>query len=187
MDDATAVALAVSGAQVVKYEEGYKHALYDHNLPAFVRAFIAMTDQPATITSTLREAGMTPKLYATYKGRRCRIILLSAMGDIGITWEDKEFGYDERGITWPELSEFSQEMIPGSTPPEPRLRQYALADRKGFWLRHDAATDALVSSDVPALHVERSKPGRLLTKFDRLGLKGLRVVTVRIARDEEDR
>jgi len=47
--------------------------------------------------------------YATYKGKRVRLVMASRMGDVGITPNlDAERGYSER-VYIPELSEFSYE------------------------------------------------------------------------------
>jgi len=168
---------------LLKHEDRYQSAVYNFDLPAFVRAFVVCHSLPAVETTTLEEAGMLPRLYASYKGRRCRITLLSAMGDVCISYTDRDHGYDERSIMWSELSNFAEEMHPGETPPKATMRQYAIADKRGFWRRYDEKTERLLPSEVPVLYPELAKARRITRMFDDLGIEGLQVKSLRVMQE----
>lgn len=85
------------------------HAISDRELPAFVRATVLLMCMSATNTYLLRAANMLPPLYANHEGRACRVTLVSAMGDIGVSYTERDMGYDRRGLSLYDLTDFSQE------------------------------------------------------------------------------
>lgn len=97
ISDADAIALAVSGAPVEPYARSNSHALHDHKgLPAIARGFIALNMGNATETMAIEEAGFMPALYGRKDGKACRVIMVSSLGDVGITFKNNRYGYAER-------------------------------------------------------------------------------------------
>lgn len=91
-------------------------AIFDRNLPAFVRAFLVLHSLSATSVMIFAEAGYNPTLYAEFNGRPCRVNLVSNMGDIGIAFRlDRLNGYDIRGLSIYDLKDFSTDLVTTKT------------------------------------------------------------------------
>lgn len=100
------------------YSRSNERALHDYKLPVMVRGFIAAHDQPATYKMALREAGYLPKLYGRYQGEPVRVVMVSRLGDIGISREDKEHGYFTRCSIY-DLTDYAVHMHKGPKKAEP--------------------------------------------------------------------
>jgi len=162
-------------------------ALYDFTLPDYVRAFLAIHQGNAHETSTIELAGLMPKLYGTYEGRPCRVVMVSTLGDVGISFEDKESNYAER-VSIYDLTDYRDEMIPGA-PSARAWRQWAIVDKAGGWIKitkmsgspmTDQFRDPYTRSDVAVLYTERAKASREMRRVDPHGLLGFKVSTVRV-------
>lgn len=113
------VAQALHEAPYNAKDKSIEHVIHDRELPAFVRATIMLMDLPATETMLLEQANMLPALYARCNGKPCRVTIVSRMGDIGIAFTDRSHGYNTRGLSVYDLTNFSQEK-PADLPPEKR-------------------------------------------------------------------
>lgn len=94
-------------------EDQSKHCddyIDDEAQPECLRAFLGHARSPAH--GSLREDARPP-LFATYNGKRVRVVMASRFGDVGITTNlQAEYGYEKR-VAVAELSGFS------ITPEEP--------------------------------------------------------------------
>ena len=78
----------------------------DTSAPQCLRAFLAYNRLPAFEQS--KRAPSSPRLFATYKGERVRVVMASRFGDVGVTRElDREHGYETR-VWVGELINFSE-------------------------------------------------------------------------------
>jgi len=95
---------------ILKAEEQYnKYVLYASS-DTCLRWFLFVNLLPAIMQPLVHEkAGGKPKLFATYKDKRVRVVMASRFGDVGIT-EDltKKHGYSDR-VSIDDLSDFSDE------------------------------------------------------------------------------
>ena len=80
-------------------------ALFDRSLPAIVRGFLAINNCDATERMAIKQAGFMPRLFAQHSGRACEIVMVSRLGDVGITHKDGG-SYDHRCSIY-ELSDFT--------------------------------------------------------------------------------
>jgi hypothetical protein len=183
MDDVDAMIAAVEGRPAQPKGRHNRDALTDYDLPALVRGFIAINAGNATETLTIREAGLMPRLYATYQGERVRVTMVSRLGDVGVSRKDDEFGYFAR-VSIYDLTDFSQERNPQAPANRPHAKLHAIRDRMGFWARVQpgAKLAEVFPSDTPVLYTEASKAHRDLRKVDPYGLQGLSVVPVLITK-----
>jgi hypothetical protein len=74
----------------------------NRSMPACVHAFLVAARAPG------HGRPGVPRLFATYEGKRVRVVMASRFGDVGIT-EDlaAETGYTKR-LHLPELADFSE-------------------------------------------------------------------------------
>lgn len=71
--------------------------IHDFTAPHCLRFFLLINRLPAMDMMVCREFGVKPKLFATYKDTRVRVVMASRMGDVGITHHlDAEDGYQAR-------------------------------------------------------------------------------------------
>ena len=194
--DAEVLAAVMSpDASLVPDTKHHRQVLFDFDLPSYVRAFVACNQGPASETMAINEAGLMPKLYATYTPAdgsapfRVRVTMVSRLGDVGVSRDDVEYGYFDR-LSIYDLSEFDTVLHPGA----PAKRKapkvfYAIADEKDRWVRLTDAKEPglkVALSAVPVLY-ERSKTAyRRISDIDPHGLKGLKVVPIAttVRRDE---
>uniref|UniRef100_A0AB74UMS4 Uncharacterized protein n=1 Tax=Caulobacter phage BL57 TaxID=3348355 RepID=A0AB74UMS4_9VIRU len=94
--DAEIVTALMSGLITAPYLKSNEHAIFDRDLPAIVRGFLAINAGNATETLAIEEAGFMPTLYGRYKGKACRVVMVSSLGDVGISFVDQRYGYSER-------------------------------------------------------------------------------------------
>ena len=87
-----------------------ERAIYDYDMPDFVRAFLAMHALPAMEAWSIRSAGYMPILYGRYNGKPVRVVMVSRFGDVGVTGVDVEFGYYERCSIY-EVTEYALAML----------------------------------------------------------------------------
>lgn len=128
-----------------------------------------------------------PRLYASYKGNRCRVVMVSRLGDVGISYKDQEYGYNER-VSLYDLTDFSDQMHPGAPAKRRRVRLHAIASSDGFWIRVAPGAGNLAHifpSDVPVLFTESAKAHRDLAKVDPHGIKGLKLVPLLVEREKD--
>ncbi len=187
-NDVALIAAAVAGVPADRYNRTNEHALLDFDLPALVRGFIAINQGPATETMAIRGAGFMPRLYGTYEGERVRVTMVSRLGDIGISREDKEHGYFERCSIY-DLTDFSDEMHPGAPSKRSTLRYYTIVDDKGRWLDEapilGGGKVAWKVVSEPRLFVEQSSASALRRKWDPHGLLGFQTVPIRLSKESE--
>lgn len=82
--------------------------IHDHEYPICLRWFLLANRLPAVDGVIIEEAGVSPKLFADYKGQRVRVVMASRMGDVGITPNlEAEHGYEDR-VFIDELENFSE-------------------------------------------------------------------------------
>jgi hypothetical protein len=106
-DTTKLVTESFANAPYNEYKHSIEHAMHDYSLPAFVRATLVILTLPATEGMILREAKVDVKTYARYNGKACRMTLASNMGDIGISYSERDMGYDVRGLSVYDLTDFS--------------------------------------------------------------------------------
>lgn len=106
------------------YNLSNEHAIYDYQLPAFVRGFLAAHSMSASYSMAMEEAGFMPKLYARWNGIPVRVVMVSRMGDVGISKLDEQHGYFER-LSIYELTDYAVTMPP-DTLPVSRAREFAI-------------------------------------------------------------
>ncbi len=162
-------------------------AMRDYSLPAIVRGFIAINSGPATETMAIREAGFMPRLYGTHEGERVRVVMVSRMGDIGISRDDKEHGYFKRCSIY-DLTDFSEEMHPVAPAARPFVKLYAIADAQGFWVKpHDVGggRDAFIACSAPVLYTEKAHAAKVIRRVDPHALKGYRVIPLLLSKGAE--
>lgn len=178
-DAAILEAVVSGGLQAAPKGKANRDALHDFELPSIVRGFIAAHDAPATYTMAMREAGMLPRLYATYEGRRVRITCVSRLGDIGIRYNDEAWGYDRRGLSFYDLTDFDTERFPGAPAERKTTRAWAIADKANRWVRIDWVENterwAARVARYPVF-VEEGQAHDLIRKVDPIGLKGFKRV-----------
>lgn len=80
----------------------------DFSAPKVLRWFLFINRLPAIENMLCREMGVKdPKLFATYQGKRVRVVMASRFGDVGITRDLlRDYGYSDR-VAVEELTEFS--------------------------------------------------------------------------------
>ena len=80
----------------------------DISQPVCLRFFLFVQRLPAVLTMLCHQAGVRPKLFADFNGKRVRVTMASRFGDVGIT-ENKyqEDGYTQR-VNVAQLSNFSE-------------------------------------------------------------------------------
>ncbi|AXQ68416.1 hypothetical protein HOT99_gp201 [Caulobacter phage CcrBL10] len=96
MSDAEILGAVIEGKIGMPYEASNSRAICDYKLPAIVRGFLALNAGNATETLAIEEAGFMPALYGRKGGKACRVIMVSSMGDVGITFANNRYGYSER-------------------------------------------------------------------------------------------
>lgn len=93
-------AIAASKDPAEEIEPDGKHCddyIHDFTAPPCLRFFLLIHRLPAVDMMVCREFGVKPKLFATYKDTRVRVVMASRMGDVGITRHlDAENGYQAR-------------------------------------------------------------------------------------------
>lgn len=78
-----------------------------YDVPNCLRYYLLVNRLPAVDILTVKEAVGEPKCFATYKGKRVRLVMASRLGDVGINHRlNTDHGYSER-VLIKELSEFS--------------------------------------------------------------------------------
>jgi len=83
--------------------------IMDFDLPNCIKYYLLINRLPAIDKCVVVEEVGNPKCFATWEGKRVRLVMASRMGDIGITPHlDQENGY-ERRVWMDELSDFSKE------------------------------------------------------------------------------
>jgi len=81
----------------------------DFDAPNCLRWYLLINRLPACEKMLAEEMGVTPKLFATYKKKRVRVVMASRLGDVGITEiVQRQYGYDKR-VFVEELTDFSGE------------------------------------------------------------------------------
>lgn len=189
--DAEVLAAVMSpDAQVEPEGRRNRDVLFDFKLPAIVRGFIACNMGPATETMAIREAGFMPKLYATWtpppgtiygdKPIRVRVVMVSRLGDVGISRKDQEHGYFTRCSIY-DLTDFAEQWDPSVEPPAGR-RHYTITDKFGNYAE---VTSVVKAAKAPVLFDNRSAAYRVIEKIDRIGLLGLQVIPVRVKREKD--
>lgn len=179
-DDADVLGAVISGALDMPYGQSNDKALHDFDLPAIVRGYLAIKQGTATETMAIAEAGYMPKLYATYKGERVRVTLVSTMGDVGISREDKSHGYFTRCSIY-DLSDFSDEFHPEAPAKRKTPKTgLALVDKDGRWVRINAgnAVSPTAVSEVPVFFGGERAAYRAKRDIDPHDHKGFRLVKV---------
>jgi hypothetical protein len=69
----------------------------DPRQPKALRWFLLINRMPAVDAALAHEMGVRPRLFATHEGRRCRVVMASRFGDVGITYDlGRETGYQKR-------------------------------------------------------------------------------------------
>jgi hypothetical protein len=183
--DAQLLEAAIMAPDGAAQPEGRRNrdVLHDYKLPAMVRGFIALNQGPATETMAIREAGMMPKLYGTYQGKRVRVVMVSRLGDIGITTIDQEYGYSDR-VSIYDLTDFGDEMNPTVPAKRPMLTFYTIVDQKGRWVQENNMDEGHYTpigiSSSPVLHVERHTANTIKSRLDPHGIQGLDVIPVKL-------
>jgi len=82
--------------------------IQDFAAPRCLRFFLLVQRMPALDAMLCRAVGVMPKLFATYEGRRVRVVMASRIGDVGITGKlDAEDGY-ERRVMVSDLTNFGE-------------------------------------------------------------------------------
>lgn len=82
--------------------------IHDFTASHCLRFFLLVNRLPAMDMMLCRGFGVKPKLFATYKGDRVRVVMASRMGDVGITHKlDAEDGYENR-VMVADLSDFGE-------------------------------------------------------------------------------
>jgi len=198
--DADLIHAAITAPDGAAEVEGRRNrdVLHDYDLPAMVRGFIAINQGPATETMAIRAAGMMPRLYGTWTPPedseyaangpiRVRVVMVSRLGDIGISSVDKEYGYFTRCSIY-DLTDFSDEMDPTAPATKPFVKNFAVATKEGFWVQPYQALpncpDFIVTS-APYLYPEEAQARRFVRKVDEFGLKGLKVVPLLLTKVQE--
>lgn len=83
-------------------------AIHHPDFPECLRYFLLVERLPAVDGCLITSVNGMPKCFATYKGKRVRLVMASRFGDVGITRKlDAERGYDNR-VGLHELSDFSE-------------------------------------------------------------------------------
>ncbi len=86
------------------------NAIHDHKLPICIRYFLLVNRLPSVDRYIIVEAQGEPVCFATWEGKRVRLVMASRMGDVGITTNlDAESGYRWR-VSVDDLSDFSAEL-----------------------------------------------------------------------------
>ena len=81
----------------------------DYAQPECLRWFLFIMRLPAVTKCLAISQGCNPKLFATYKGNRVRVVMASRLGDVGITENlSAENGYSKR-VYVEELDWFNNE------------------------------------------------------------------------------
>lgn len=109
MDEVTkAIVQAFREAPYNADDKNIDHALQDTNLPEFVRKGIEQLDSDATTKLELIREGKMTWIYARYNGEPCKVTIVSRMGDIGISYYERDMGYNTRGLSIYDLTDFSE-------------------------------------------------------------------------------
>jgi hypothetical protein len=95
--------------EIVDFLNGKRHCdeyIGDPDEPNCLRWWLLLNRLSATDQLLARDMVMWPKLFATHKGKRVRVVMASRFGDVGITEVlTAEHGYSNR-VTIDELSDF---------------------------------------------------------------------------------
>jgi len=84
-------------------------AIRNSNLPNCLRYYLLINRLAAMDKNVVRAAVGDPKCFATYQGKRVRLVMASRFGDVGITENlGADSGY-ERRVSLGDLSDFSAE------------------------------------------------------------------------------
>lgn len=82
--------------------------IHDINAPRYLRFFLLWNRMPAADRLLLEEFRTPPTLFADHEGKRVRVVMVSRLGDVGITrFLDKENGYGTR-VFLDKLSNFGE-------------------------------------------------------------------------------
>lgn len=83
----------------------------DESQPACLRAYLAFNRAPAVKQFAMvaaKDPAADPALFATFQGKRVRVVMASRMGDVGVTSRlEDERGYTQR-VMVEELSDLSE-------------------------------------------------------------------------------
>ena len=102
------------------YARTNEYAEIDRKLPAFVRAFLILHCLNATWKIVLDEVGIggdNYRLYGMWAGEPVRVVMVSRMGDIGISRHDQEHGYFTRCSIY-DVTDYSQHPVGKMLAPE---------------------------------------------------------------------
>lgn len=181
--DVDAIVAAVEGRPMQPADRDNRHALYDLDLPAHVRAFLAINLMNGVCTSAVEEAGYMPRLYGTWNGERVRVVMVSTMGDIGISRDDVQRGYFERCSIY-DLTDYAEEMNPDAPAGGRGHRVWTLVSSDGRWVRvTEEGPGGFVNRDgtrvhgssYPILYHSHGAAAGALHKADPYGLRRARV------------
>ncbi len=89
--------------KIMKHCDDYINDMF---APRCLRFFLLINRLPAVDLSLCREFGVHPTLYATYNGKRVRVVHASRLGVVGITSNLHSEIYEDR-VYIEELSDFS--------------------------------------------------------------------------------
>lgn len=187
MSDVDLITAAVAGVAAEPVGRRNEDVLHDFDLPAMVRGFIAINQGPATETMAIREAGFMPRLYASYRGERVRVTMVSRLGDVGVSRKDEEYGYFDRCSIY-DLSEFGDEMHPTAPAKKPFVKNFGVASREGMWVkpyRGLSGVPDFITAPTPYLFCQRGDAVRWLRDVDQYGLKGLKIVPLLLSKVQE--
>ncbi len=80
--------------------------IHDLSAPPCLRWFLFVNRLPASDRMLLVQHTKEPSLYAYYDGKKCRVVMASRFGDVGINFTMSETGYEKR-VPISELAGFS--------------------------------------------------------------------------------
>lgn len=193
LSDADAIALAVAGVPMEPPGRTNSDAMHDHGLPILVRGFLSAHCGSATLINLRQQAGLVPRLYGTWQPPqdgswgndpiRVRVVMVSTMGDIGISRKDQETGYFTRCSIY-DLTDFADEMHPAAPAERKATRFFTFVSKEGYWV-HRSTDGKLHACKRPVLFDDRSGANKVLHKTDPYGLTGTRVIPVDLAPVQE--
>ncbi|KKM97716.1 hypothetical protein LCGC14_1165340 [marine sediment metagenome] len=80
--------------------------IHKHTLPICLRYYLLVNRLLAVDKYVIVEAMGEPKCFADWKGKRVRLVMVSRLGDVGITYKlEQKNGYSHR-VSVDELSNF---------------------------------------------------------------------------------
>ena len=83
--------------------------IYDLDSPNCLKYYLLVNRLPAVDSLVIIKSQGSPKCFATYQGKRVRLVMASRFGDVGITEKlDATNGYQHR-VCLDELSDFSED------------------------------------------------------------------------------